>query len=88
MGIASHLPALVPASELRLADVVEVFAGPYGTATVRQIKDDQVYFFRPYTRSDDFAYTGGVICYTGIEEFSVSVDTPTPFKLYHRKELK
>lgn len=54
--------------DLELGDVVELFEGPYGHATVKKITDDQVTFFRPYVHHDDFSYTGGVICYIGIEE--------------------
>lgn len=58
------------AAELKLGDVVELFDGPYGTATVKQIKDNEVTFFRPYAQAENWSYTGGVLCLVGIEEFS------------------
>lgn len=61
----------VKVSELSLGDVVRVWNNDaYGDATVKQIKDEQVFFFRPYVQTADFSYTGGVICYVGFEEFS------------------
>lgn len=54
--------------DLNLADIVRLFDGPYGFATVKQITTDVVVFFRPYVLTQDFSYTGGVICSIGIEE--------------------
>jgi len=78
-------------SELKLGDVVELFDGPFGTATVKQIKDGSVTFFRPYVATANFSCTGGVICTIGIEEFSravTDVDVPrkyqATFKLWRR----
>jgi len=70
------------ASEFRLGDVVQLFDGPYGTATVRQIENDVVTFFRPYVQSEDWSYTGGVICTIGIEQFE-SFGSGT-YKVWHR----
>jgi hypothetical protein len=43
----------------------------YDTATVSQVYEDgTVDLFRPYTHTADFSYTGGVICYVGIENIS------------------
>lgn len=61
----------VKASELSLGDVVRFWDNDgYGDATVKQVKDGEVVFFRPYVQTADFSYTGGVICYLGFEEFS------------------
>lgn len=62
----------VKLSELTLGDKVKLFDGPYGFATVRQVKDGEVTFFRPYVATGDFSYTGGVICTIGIEEFKTN----------------
>ena len=59
----------MPLSEVHLGDTVEIFDGPYGTGIVNKI-DDQVHFFRPYAHGENWSYTGGIICYTGIETFS------------------
>lgn len=75
--LTEHKLLFVRADELQLADVVEAFAGPYGTATVKQIKDGEITFFRPYVASGDFSYTGGVICTVGIEEFKVPANANT-----------
>lgn len=58
----------LPLTELKLADCVEAFSGPYGTAIVRKIEGDIITFYRPYGAHHDFSYTGGVICLTGVEE--------------------
>lgn len=65
----------VKVGALNLGDVVRVWNDDaYGDATVKQIKDGQVTFFRPYVQTADFSYTGGVICYLGFEEFTRFLD--------------
>ncbi len=53
-----------------LGDVVSLSgACDYNTGTVSKVNDDgTVDVFRPYTHTADFSYTGGVICYVGIEQ--------------------
>jgi hypothetical protein len=78
----------VPISELQLGDVVSVFTGPWGTATVSRIDDGNVYFYRPYGHASLSCRFAGnrLICYTGLEEFSRSItDTGTVY-LYQRAE--
>jgi hypothetical protein len=77
-------------SELKLADVVCLFEGEYGTATVKQIKDGKVIFLRPYVITQDFSYTGGVISSLGYEEcaYYISIDKYKEFLVYSRKDLK
>lgn len=60
--------------KIGLGDVVN-FRGiadeGYNTATVSQVYDDgTVDLFRPYVHTADFSYTGGVICYVGINNIS------------------
>ena len=74
-------------SELQLADQV-TRDGMIGVATVSQIKDGMVHFFRPYTHTADFSYTGGVICYVGIEQWSVERDRDIEYTLIERKSLR
>lgn len=81
-------PIICKVAELQLADVVELFEGPFGTGVVKQIRDGMVTIFRPYGASDDFSYTGGVICYVGMEDCKYHIDSPTKFKVFSRKELK
>lgn len=74
-------------NELKLGDVVKAFDGPFGTAIVKQIENGLVYFFRPYAVTADFNYTGGVICYTGTEEFGRSLTDKQDWVVYQRKVL-
>ena len=78
----------IKVSELQLADVVSIFPdASYSTATVKQIKDGYVTLFRPYVHTADFSYTGGVITYIGIEEFTIPIDDRV-VTVYDRKTLK
>jgi hypothetical protein len=77
------------AKGLQLADVVELFEGPYGTATVRQITADTVILARPYGVTADFITTGGVGFSVGVEECTYLKDSRTVFKvLQRRKDLR
>lgn len=76
------------ASELRLADVVKFPFAAYNTATVKQIDQGVITFFRPYTATANFSYTGGVICYVGIEEFTRRLDSAEVFEVIERKDLQ
>lgn len=84
------VPIKVRPGELKLGDVVTdaVKHSPWGTAIVRRVTKDTVTFFRPYGVSEDFSYTGGVICYTGVEEFTINKSLDETFTLVERKELK
>ena len=75
-------------TELRLADIVELFEGPYGTGTVRQITAEQVTIARPYGVTGDFSYTGGVPFSVGVEECKYLLSSSATFKVYQRKELR
>jgi hypothetical protein len=79
---------MLKADELQLGDVVELFEGPYGCGTVKQIKDGMITFFRPYTATADFSYTGGVICYVGIEESSRTVNPRETYKFLSRTTVR
>ncbi len=73
--------------DLRLGDVVRLFEGAYGTATVKQTKDGVVTLFRPYGHTSDFSYTGGVICYVGMESIVYHDTSEQDFHLYSRGEV-
>lgn len=78
------------ADELRLADTIDIGgmgSNGFTTAIVKQVTDTQVTLFRPYGATADFEYTGGVICYVGIEEYQIPRDG-TLWHVYSRKELK
>jgi hypothetical protein len=81
-------PFQAEARDLRLADTVQVNpACLWNTAIVKQITDHDVILFRPYGTTADFAYTGGVICYVGIEEYSIPGNSQLVTVL-DRKELR
>jgi len=75
--------------EMKLADRVFDKA-MMAQLTVKQIKDNKLTFFRSYVHTADFSCTGGVICYVGIEEWTLdNIDTDTyEYELMTRKELK
>jgi hypothetical protein len=75
----------VKVSDLRLGDVVQCFDAPWGTGIVKKIGEDGATIFRPYGTTADFAYSGGVLCYVGTEEYTVSRNSE--IVLYERKEL-
>jgi hypothetical protein len=78
----------VQAKDLRLADVVQIKGfGPWNHAIVKQVTDTQVHLFRPYGSTADFSYTRGVICYVGIEEYSVPRNE-LEWTVLDRKDLK
>jgi len=61
----------VHSSELTLGSVVDLGLESYRHATVKNIKPNgDIELFRPFVATADFSYTGGVICYVGIEEFA------------------
>lgn len=79
---------LIKISELQLGDFVSLFPDePFSTSIVKQIKDGRVTLFRPYGTTADFSYTGGVITYIGIEDFSLDI-SDNMITLYRRTTLK
>ena len=75
--------------ELRLADhVILDGVREWSTAIVKQIKDGQVTFWRPYGTNEDFSYTGGVICLMGLEEFTVGIDSSMTYNVIRRQKLR
>lgn len=77
-------------SELQLADRVCRLDDPsLGTSVVKQIENGVITFFRPYPHTGDFSWTGGVLCYVGIEQWTESVDDDrTDWHLLDRKALR
>jgi len=87
-------PIQVHLNDLRLADMVELFEGPFGTAVVTQIDGDEVTLHRPYGVTGDFSYTGGVPYSVGNEvckylkcdtRYTAKSDT---FRVWQRKDLR
>jgi hypothetical protein len=78
---------IIGPKDLQLADVVRLVSdaeNAYSCMTVKQITDKEVTFFRPYVHTADFAYTGGVLCFIGIEEFQVSLSSTQEYELVQR----
>lgn len=85
-GVAMQIKTII--GDLQLGDVVQLYEGPWGTATVRQIKDGVVHIERIYGCSENFSYTGGVIVYMGREEVRYEQDSKNTVTLWERKVLK
>lgn len=82
-------PLFLHVRDLKLADVVQLYEGPFGTATVTQIKDDVVHMERPYGATEDFSCTSGVITYIGHEDVRYERShAKHTFRVWSRKELK
>ena len=63
------MPNKVSVNTLGLGDVIKLFDDAYGYATVRQVfPDGNAQVWRPYVRTADFSYTGGVIPTIGLED--------------------
>lgn len=79
----------IKAREMLLADTVQMVApdGPWRSCIVQQITDTHVVLFRPYGATTDFSYAGGVICYIGIETYTVALDSTLEYELLQRKAL-
>ena len=76
--------------DMQLGDIVQlngVDQWEYSTCTVKQIKDGYVTLFRPFVHTNNFSYTGGVICYIGIEESKISVDSHHEYLLFRRVKI-
>jgi hypothetical protein len=94
MSTREVYPQNIHLNDLRLADVVELFEGPFGTAVVTQITAAEVVFHRPYGVTGDFSYTGGVPYSVGNEICKyLTCDArytakSHSFKVYQRKDLR
>jgi len=69
----TNTPFLCPAAHLRLGDRVRIGSqdDPFNTAIVKKVTETEALLYRPYGHSEDFSYSGGVICYVGIEEITI-----------------
>ena len=74
--------------QLRLGDVVQCFEGAWGTAIVQKVEEKQVTYYRPYGHSEDWSYTGGIICYSGLEVFSEPRNAFRTVKVYRREDVR
>lgn len=79
----------VKVRDMKLADTVRYTSFcEWNVAIVKQITATDVVLFRPYGTCADFSYTGGVICYVGIEEYTVPLSSEYDYELLNRKDLK
>lgn len=81
-----------PVCELRVGDVVRyepMKDSAFSTVIVQSINREKgtMTFFRPYGVHAGFTYTGGVICYTGVEEFRVSSTDQEVYHVYCRERM-
>lgn len=94
-GDPREVGSILRPSELRLGDTVQLMSddGPtmrsFGCSIVKQVEDDSVTLFRPYGATANFSYTGGVICYVGIDTHKV-YKTPDVqmYMLLDKKKLR
>ena len=86
----ARYPIQVSRDELRLADTVKLFEGPWGFGIVTRITEDTITVTRPYGSTADFSTSGSVIFLTGQERCRyLKGDTRFPaFEVWSRKELK
>lgn len=68
-ALLSAVNKLAESREIGLGDVVSLgWTDGYDNATVCKVNEDgTVNLFRIYVHTNDFSYTGGVICYVGTE---------------------
>lgn len=74
-------------TDLQLGDVIRVPSmpdAPWNTGIVKNVSEGRIEIFRPYGTTADFTYTGGVICYTGIEQFPILPCTGERVWVYQR----
>jgi hypothetical protein len=78
---------LAKAYDLQVGDIVGLSEDAFSTAIVKQVRDGVVTLWRPYGTTADFLYSGGAICYVGIEEFRVCADD-REFVLFRHTNLR
>jgi hypothetical protein len=78
----------VKAKDLKLADVVRLDEiSTFNCAVVKKIDGGFITLWRPYGHISDFSGVWGVICYVGIEEWSISA-SDKEYEVVERKDLK
>lgn len=74
--------------EMQLGDVVRSSDQEFSDSTVKQIQDGFITLVRPYIHTSDFATTGGLITYIGLEEYKVFQDSSRTWTLLSRKTIR
>jgi hypothetical protein len=90
-------------ADMQLGDTVEPKGNSmdFGTSIVRAIAGDSICLYRPYAHCDNFscAYTHNayspyeekgerVICYVGIEEYTINRQDDREYILHYRRTIK
>ncbi len=81
------------AKQLHIGDTVCYYnehsgrTSAFDTMIVKQIESTIITFFRPYGVTANFTYSGGVICYTGIEEIKINIDNSIQFMLLGKSSV-
>ena len=79
---------LLSSRELQIGDTVRDGHYEWNTKIVKKKDKENITFFRPYGTTANFTYTGGVICYVGIEEYQVPLSDYKDYTLLNRQELR
>lgn len=80
-------------SELQVCDVVHLpyvgedprISNPWSIMIVKDIQGNVVTFWRCYGSMSDFSYSGGVICYTGVETYQAYRDHKDLYYYVHER---
>lgn len=78
------------AREMQLGDRIRTAdpSGAFRDCVVKQITEKEVTLFRPYVHTADFSYTGGVICYIGVEEYQIPREGDTEYEWLQSVKLR
>ena len=83
--VQPHTATTIQALDLQLGDRVHHtnWSGPYGDCIVKRLdaQNHMATMWRIYGHTADFAYTDGVICYVGVEQFSQPLNSEEYFLL-------
>lgn len=83
----------IKAREMELGDVVMPLPKniddikPFDSSIVRNIDKESksVTLYRPHGTTADFTYIGGVLCYVGIEEYPIWLNSDVDYLLLDRR---
>lgn len=78
--------------DMELGDIVQIYEGTYGCATVEEVSEKEVILFRPYVQTSDFAYGGQnssrVIPYIGSEKVNLRKDSSRTYFLLRKGSIR
>ncbi len=85
---------ILTTKQLHIGDIVcyycphSVRTNPFDSMIVKQIIGSIITLFRPYGVTADFSYIGGIICYIGVEEVKINIDSDISFMLLGKTYMK